>query len=244
MVDIADVITEGARPRDLNEVSEWQNGPRFLSLAASEWPVRSAKELTATARENISKLQKKAFVAVLTRAKAKQKEPQQSQTARRRPPAGPAIQSVQWQFSVLTCLVKTVAWVWRAARMFIGQNQAMNRPKWESVSAAEVISVREREDALRDIFHATQEATVFPGTTTDRRLVYRDQDSGLLLCEGRMQAFRENQVSLPILSSNAWVSTLLAREAYKEAHDGVAGTFLRMIRKAWIVRGGDSPKGR
>lgn len=101
--------------------------------------------------------------------------------------------------------------------MFIGQNQAMNRPKWEA--AAGVISVREREDALRDIFHAAQEGTVFPSTTTDRRLVYRDQ------------------VGVPILPSDAWVSTLLAREAHNEAHDGVAGTLLRMRRKAWVVRG-------
>lgn len=51
--------------------SEWQNGPKFLSLPSNEWPVRSAKELAATARMNIDKLQKKAFVAALTRAKAK-----------------------------------------------------------------------------------------------------------------------------------------------------------------------------
>ncbi|XP_039456743.1 uncharacterized protein LOC120433854 [Oreochromis aureus] len=66
--NIADVVTRGASPRDLDEDSEWQNGPKFLSLPVSEWPVRSAKELAVTAKENVNKLQRKAFVAALTRA--------------------------------------------------------------------------------------------------------------------------------------------------------------------------------
>lgn len=103
--------------------------------------------------------------------------------AQRRPPAGPAIQNlvdVRW-FSVLTRLVKMVAWVWRAAKMFIGQSRPMNRPKWEAVSAVGVISVREREEALRDIFHAAQEGMVFPGTTIDRLVVFNSQDWAVAL---------------------------------------------------------------
>lgn len=30
---------------------------------------------------------------------------------------------------------------------------------------------------------------------------------------------------------------LLAREAHKESHDGVAGTLLKMRRKAWVIKG-------
>ncbi|KAL3973928.1 GTP-binding protein [Sarotherodon galilaeus] len=76
--NIADVVTREASPRDLDEDSEWQNGPRFLSLPVSEWPVRSAKELAATAKENVNKLQRKAFVAALTRAKIRGQEEKQS----------------------------------------------------------------------------------------------------------------------------------------------------------------------
>ncbi|KAL3973670.1 mitochondrial-processing peptidase subunit beta [Sarotherodon galilaeus] len=76
--NIADVVTRGASPREIDEDSEWQNGPRFLSLPVSEWPVRSAKELAATAKENVNKLQRKAFVAALTRAKIRGQEEKQT----------------------------------------------------------------------------------------------------------------------------------------------------------------------
>ncbi|CAI5678593.1 unnamed protein product [Oreochromis niloticus] len=200
--NIADVVTRGASPRDLDEDSKWQNGPRFLSLPVSEWPVRSAKELAATAKENVNKLQRKAFVAALTRAKIRGQEEKQSwaeaQGEQRRPPAGD--------------------------------------PKWEAVPLAGVISVKEREDALRDIFLAAQNSAVFPSTATDRLVVYKDPGSGLFVCGGRVQAFKKDQISVPILAYDAWVSTLLAREAHNESHEGVVGTLLRMRTKAWVIR--------
>lgn len=52
-----------------------------------------------------------------------------------------------------------------------------------------------------------------------------------------MQVFKEDQVGVPILPYDAWVSTLLSREAHNETHDGVAGTLLKMRKKAWVRRG-------
>lgn len=46
----------------------------------SEWPIKSAKEIAFVAREGISKLQKKAFVAVLTRAQTVKQAPLQDQS--------------------------------------------------------------------------------------------------------------------------------------------------------------------
>lgn len=60
-----DIITRGAGPKDLDEDSEWQTGPRFLSLSVSEWLVKSAKDVTSAARENILRIQKMAFVAAI-----------------------------------------------------------------------------------------------------------------------------------------------------------------------------------
>uniref|UniRef100_G3N9L1 Reverse transcriptase domain-containing protein n=1 Tax=Gasterosteus aculeatus TaxID=69293 RepID=G3N9L1_GASAC len=37
-LNIADIITRGAGPKDLDEGSPWQQGPEFLSLPANEWP--------------------------------------------------------------------------------------------------------------------------------------------------------------------------------------------------------------
>ncbi len=52
-----------------------------------------------------------------------------------------------------------------------------------------------------------------------------------------MQVFKEDQVSVPILPYNAWVSTLLARESHKESHGGLAETLLRVQRRAWVIKG-------
>lgn len=57
---------------------------------------------------------------------------------------------------LLTWLVKTIAWLWWAAMRILGGKGALNNPKWEVVSLTGVISMREREDALRDVFLATQ----------------------------------------------------------------------------------------
>ncbi len=140
------------------------------------------------------------------------------------------------RFSDLSRLVKTIAWVWRAARKFLGGNRTLNNPKWEAVSSTGTITMREREDALRDTFLAAQEGITFPNTTRDRLVIYKDPDSGLLVCGGRVQVFKEDQVSVPILPYNAWVSTLLAQESHKESHGGLAETLLRMRRRAWVVR--------
>ncbi|KAL3991581.1 G protein-coupled receptor kinase [Sarotherodon galilaeus] len=65
--NIADILTRGASPNALTEDSEWQSGPKFLQLPENEWLKKSAGEVAAQAREKVTKLQKKAFVAVLTR---------------------------------------------------------------------------------------------------------------------------------------------------------------------------------
>ncbi|KAM9715791.1 uncharacterized protein ACNS7B_021991 isoform 1-T2 [Menidia menidia] len=44
-------------------------------------------------------------------------------------------------------------------------------------------------------------------------------------------------MAVPLLPSNAWVSTLLAQEAHNEGHEGVAATLLKMRKKAWVIQG-------
>lgn len=235
--NIADIITRGASPADLTEDSEWQSGPKFLRLPSRDWPIKSPKDLSTTARENVNRMQKKAFVAVLTRGRAKGQDTEQNE--QRRPPAGTAVQNLVdvKRFSVLSRLVKTVALVWRAAKRLIGHNQVLNSPKWEAVSLDQVVTVKEREDALRDIFLAAQKGMIIPDTTINRLVVYKDEESGLMVCGGRVQGFSEDHVGVPILPFGAWVSTLLAREAHNEGHSGVAATLLRMRKKAWVIRG-------
>lgn len=115
--NIADMITRVASHEDFNEDSEWQKGPRFLRLPVEEWSITSAKELAAAARDSITKLQKKPFVAALTRAKARKQYVKQAlrqevtQTEQSRSPAGSAVQTLVdvRRFSTLCQLVETVA---------------------------------------------------------------------------------------------------------------------------------------
>ncbi|TKS65757.1 hypothetical protein D9C73_028022 [Collichthys lucidus] len=240
-LNVADLITRGASPKDLTKDSEWQTGPKFLSLPENEWPKRSSKDVAAAARENIVKIQKKSFVAVLNRINQKG-DPEQSQHSVQkmssRPPTGLAVQMLidVRHFSNLTRLVKTVAWTWRAAKRFL-RTKARDKSKWEAVSACGIITVVERQDAFRDLCLAAQAQVTFPSTTTDRLVVYRDMTSGLLVCGGRIQYFKKDGKAVPLLPFDAWIATLWAHEAHSEGHEGVAGTLLRMRRKAWVIRG-------
>lgn len=66
-----------------------------------------------------------------------------------------------------------------------------------------MLTVLEREDALRDLFAATQEGANFPETTLNRLVVYKDEYSGLLLCGGRIQMFAESKTTVPVLPYEA-----------------------------------------
>lgn len=240
-LNIADIISRGARPEDLDERSEWQMGPEFLSLPESEWPVKSAKDVAAEARENIVRIQKKAFVAALTRAEAKKepkKDPLLPQINTHRPAAGAIATKLLdvERFSNLTRLVKSLALIWRAAKKFLSI-KARGRSKWEAVQSAGFITVAEREDAFRDLCLAAQEGVSFPTSTIDRLVVYKDGATGLMMCGGRVQYFKEDCTAVPLIPFDSWLGTLLARQSHQEAHESVAGTLLRMRLKAWVVQG-------
>ena len=93
------------------------------------------------------------------------------------------------------------------------------------------------EAERRNLCLAAQEGVHFPNTTIDRLVIYKDQTSGLLMCGGRIRTYNEDHRAVPLLHFQAWISTLLARAAHSEGHDGVAGTLLRMRKKAWVIRG-------
>lgn len=69
--NVADLVTRGCSPEQLDGDSLWQRGPEFLTRALEEWPMKSAAEVASGTREVVSKLQKKAFSAIITRAQVK-----------------------------------------------------------------------------------------------------------------------------------------------------------------------------
>lgn len=68
-------------------------------------------------------------------------------------------------------------------------------------------------------------------------VVHKDGRTGILLCGGRIQSWKEDGTAVPLIPFHSWLATLLAREAHDENHEGVAATLLRTRRKVWIVQG-------
>ena len=277
-LNIADTITRGAALKDLQET--WQSGPEFLRRPLEEWPIKSAEEVVTDARDSISKLQRKAFSAVMTRGQVKRcrgvttqeqtkaddsvekndtdpthlivcpdaletyPEMRQGEVAMRVTLSGSAVKTLLEvkRFSCLFKLVNVVAWVRQAADSWLGlKEQTTKKSKWEASPSKEeskvlMLNVEDCEYAFRTLCLAAQEGITFPDTTLNRLVVVKHKDE-LLLCGGRIQAFREDKSLVPILPQDAWISTLLAREAHDVNHEGIAGTLLRMRRKAWVVKG-------
>lgn len=97
-----------------------------------------------------------------------------------------------------------------------------------------MLTARERENALRYLFPEAQAGETFPVMTLNRLVVYKDEDSGLLVCEGKVQVFDEDKSAVPIVPYRAWITILIAREAHNANHEGVAGTLLKMRKRAWV----------
>lgn len=220
-----------------------EDGPDFLKLPADEWPIKSPGEVAAQAKVDVDRLQRKSFAAAVTRSQAKQDKDEQTPqpvdqnskskghvSKQRRAPAGWVDKLITVErFSSLQKTVDVVAWTWRAATNW------REKKKGKIAQYSPVLTAAERQDALKDLFLAAQEGTTFTDTSLNR-LVYRDRQ-GLLVCGGRFQMFTEGHAAVPILPFKSWISTLLAREAHNANHEGIAGTLLKMRKKAWVIKG-------
>ena len=254
--NIADVITRGCAPEFLEEGSRWQAGPHFLSTPVENWPMKSASEVAAAAREAVGKLQRKAFTAVTTRAQAKKTSPPTNPVEEKAGDAVPKTPDLTtstvesnrnpiklWgaplvglvnlkKYSSLNKLVSVIGYVRRALSVWSPRGtKPPASSKWE------VLSVAERKTAFRELCLAAQKGVEFPTTTINRLVVHTEESSGLLLCHGRVQTLNKESTGVPLLPYKHWVSTLLTEQAHRANHEGVAGTLLRVREKAWIIQG-------
>ncbi|XP_068507336.1 uncharacterized protein [Syngnathus scovelli] len=215
------------RKLEENDEVEFESNPPLEGEHGKE----NQEDPLVNAKESVGKMQKKVFTSALTRAQVKKDPPDLECRIAARNLVD------ERRFSNLTRLVKVVAQVWRAAKHFAARSRGLETPKWEAVSLGGVITVTERQDALRDLFLAAQGGVTFPTTTTDRLVVFKEEKTGLLVCGGRVQAFNEDRVSVPLLPYSAWISTLLVREAHSEGHEGIAATLLKVRKRAWVIKG-------
>ncbi|XP_062390786.1 uncharacterized protein LOC134078694 [Sardina pilchardus] len=225
--NIADIITRGASPEELGEGSVWQEGPQFLKLPESDWPVKTAREINPSVTEEIGGLRRKAFSA-LVKVEAQPRKWSGSISVA-------LVHLVDPQkFSSQTRLCGTIAWMRRAVGIWLGNSQAPGQSKWE---ARPYLSVEERATAFKDLALAAQDGVEFRDTTLDRLVVQKEEKTGLLLCGGRIQSWNKDRVAVPLIPCQSWLATLLASEAHEENHEGVASTLLRTRKKAWIMQG-------
>ncbi|XP_019738325.1 uncharacterized protein LOC109523554 isoform X2 [Hippocampus comes] len=244
--NIADILTRGATPEELDEDSEWQTGPQFLKWPESEWPVKTASEVSATvADETIKRLQRRAFSAVVTRHQEKKNDMKPPELGRpgTTPPVFIPIPRMQvvalvrfigpGRFSSLTKLCGTVAWTRRAVEAWLGGNHqtTVNRNPKPSLTAVE------RAEAFRCLVLEAQDGAEIRDSTLDRLVVRTDEGTGLLLCGGRIQSWNEGKIAIPLVPMHTRLATLLALEAHEKNHEGVAATLLRTRERAWIIQG-------
>lgn len=176
-----------------------------------------ASEIVTDVADAIKKLQRKAFSAVVTRCQAKnlssssntdgganvggsvpQPMPKdQGPTlpagrSKRKPWAVDLVHLVEpKRFSDLSKLCGTVVWVRRAAESWLTtKHQAPSSPEWEARGPE--LSVEERTLAFQDLAISAQDGVNFKETTLNRLVVYKDANTGLLLCGGRVQSWTED----------------------------------------------------
>lgn len=257
-LNISDIITRGASPEELNEESEWQNGPEFLRWPEDEWPVKTVSEVVTTIADDVKKLKRRAFSAAVTRAQSNKisnpsetdvivnlenssNECQSPFPAAERPKKRPwGIDLVRLvepkRFGTLSKLCGTIAWTRRAVESWLSKERLISdSAKWEANYSR--LSAEERVTAFQDLVLAAQNGVEFHDTTLNRLVVFKDVNTGLLLCGGRIQSWNEDGSAVPLIPFHSWLGTLLAREAHESNHEGVSATLLRTRRKAWIVQG-------
>ena len=264
-LNVSDIITRGATPEELDEGSEWQQGPAFLSWPVAEWPVKTASEIVTSVADDVKRLQRRAFSAIITRSQAREssslgkvdvgaemkapaEQPQlktlknhgstsAAEKPKRKPWGVALVQLVRPErFSTLSKLCGTIAWVRKVAEFWLKTNSLDSSPaKWEGRSPS--LSAEERTEAFQDLALAAQDGVDFQGTTLNRLVVFKDDNSGLLLCGGRIQSWNEDGSAVPLIPFQSYLGVMIAREAHETNHEGVAATLLHTRKKAWVVQG-------
>ncbi|KAL1279625.1 hypothetical protein QQF64_026298 [Cirrhinus molitorella] len=219
----------GCSPELLDENSVWQEGPEFLSSPVEDWPIKSASEVATNAREVVSRLQKKAFSAVLTRVQTKEllnpgspgsEDPMVTDGAN-----GASV-SPENRMKLTLTKTKEKETLWGAALI-------------DQVDPTRCSSLTRLCGVVGYVRRAVKKwlASVDRASKPAKLVVSRDEVSGLLKCHGRVQTLTQEEIGVPLVPYKAWISTLLTREAHEANHEGVAGTNLHVRSKAWVVRG-------
>lgn len=87
------------------------------------------------------------------------------------------------------------------------------------------------------VFSLLQQGPKFLSLPADEWPIKSARNVQRMVCGGRVQAFNEDKVGIPLLPYRALISTLLVHEAHSKGHEGVAATLLKVRKKARIIKG-------
>lgn len=138
------------------------------------------------------------------------------------------------KFSSRSLLTRVICWVWRSMRKWLESRNKISTcgKQGPKLISEHVLTLKEREDALKALFLAAQRSATFPETTLCRLAVFKEENNGLM-----WKIFGKERITVAILPMEARASLLLAHEAHDAIHEEIAGTLLRMRKVAWVVKG-------
>lgn len=95
-----------------------------------------------------------------------------------------------------------------------------------------MLTLKEREDALKGFFLVAQRSMTFPETTLCRLAVFKEENNRLLVCSGRYVAFGKERITILVLPMEARVSLLLAHKVHDANHEEIAVKKSEVVQKS------------
>ena len=205
--NIADWATRGKKPQDISENSLWQQGPEFLQLHKSEWPIKNTSPTV-----ELPELTKKAFCG-------------QTQALHK-----PSISNVI-DITRVSCYYRLLRVTARILAISRGKKKSLRNiampvetQSWRDVECLWIL------DAQKSLQKAFEEGKFL-------RLCARRNDYGIIVVGGRaLRAFEcsYDAEELILLPYNHPISHLYAERVHKQGHAGVSTTMSKIRTRFWI----------
>jgi hypothetical protein len=199
--NIADWATRGKKPQDISENSLWQQGPEFLQLHESEWPIKNTSPTV-----ELPELTKKAFCG-------------QTQALHE-----PSISNVI-DITRVSCYYRLLRVTARILAISRGKKKSLRNiampvetQSWRDAESLWIV------DAQKSLQKAFEEGKFL-------RLCARRNDYGIIVVGGRaLRAFEcsYDAEELILLPYNHPISHLYAERVHKQGHAGVSTTMSKI----------------
>ena len=207
-LNIADWITRGKKPKEIDADSSWQNGPEFLKKPDSEWPIKKTF--------NGEELPERVKTAMTTQVTVNDT-------------TSPEIDITR--YSSYTKLIRVTARV-----LPVGQRNP--RPSLKNAAKtltpadserAEIFWIRKAQESSKEQVIKGKFKRLCPRTREDGIIVVRSRAA-------KWMQMSYNQHEVILLAHDHRFSRLYTEHIHKQAHQGVAATASKVWSRFWITR--------